>query len=74
MCCKATVVELNYYVSIGAIGNAQAEGDSRNDPTAFGWFGGGGNVWIAGKCNPGHGGWSGANLRSSSPDPHLILT
>ena len=51
-------------VRIGAIGNAQSKATSYNDPTAFGWAGGEGDVYIAGKNDPGHGGWNKENLRA----------
>ena len=48
------------HVLVGVVGNAQPAGNS--DPTAFCWYGGNYNVWIAGKNTPGHGGWAKGNI------------
>jgi hypothetical protein len=53
---KATVVELNGWFLLGAIGNAQPAGNSHQDPTNFGWASLN-SVYIAGQYNGGHGGW-----------------
>ena len=61
---KATLVELESHVFLGAIGNARPEDVSYKDPTAFGWYSGT-SVFIAVKDASGHGGWANNNLKQS---------